>query len=159
MTQEGFESVAVFRERVREAVDDAVARRARRLTLVDPDFAAWPLDQQAWLEALTRFVQLPERRVVLIGSRFDGVQRANPRFVAWRRNWAHAVLALTPCEPGQELPTWLFADRSIGLRVLERVRWRGRVIGDGPELQRLADEIDAFAQRCEPTFPATTLGL
>ena len=159
MTLDDFESMAAFRERVREAVDEAVARRARQLALVDPDFAEWPLDQPAMLEGLTRFVQLPERRVVLIGRQFDSVQRQFPRFVRWRRTFAHAVQPLAPVDDGVELPTVLLADRSFALRVLERVRWRGRVVTEARAARLLADEIDAFAQRCEPAFAATTLGL
>jgi len=154
-----FESVAEFRARVRAVVEQAVALKARRLVLVDPDFVEWPLDQAAVLEGLTRFAQLPDRRVLLIGNRFDGVQRTHPRFVAWRRTYAHAAQPLAPAEEGVELPTMMQIDRNVGLRVLERLRWRGRMVEQGPDAQRLAEEIDALTQRCEPTFAATTLGL
>jgi hypothetical protein len=159
MTFDDFASVAAFHERVGEAIDEAAARRCRQLTLVDPDFAAWPLERPAVIAALTRFIQLPERRVVLVGLRFDAVQREQPRFVRWRRTYAHAVHALAPVDESCELPTVLLADRGLGLRVLERLHWRGRVVTDPRALAVLADEVDAFAQRCQPVFAATTLGL
>lgn len=158
MNQDDFESMATFRERMCEAVEEAVHRRVRQLTLVDPDFAAWPLEEARWLDALTRLVHLPERRVVMIGRQFEGVQGSRPRFVAWRRTHAHAVQPLAP-DDGVELPTLLLAGREFAVRVLERVRWRGRIVVDRQEVHWLADETDALAQRCAPTFPATTLGL
>jgi hypothetical protein len=158
MDKDDFESMATFRERVREAVEEAVQRHVRQLTLVDPDFAAWPLDEPAWLDALTRFVHLPQRHVVMIGGSFDGVQLHQPRFTRWRRTYAHAVQPLAP-QDGIELPTLLLAGRELVVRVLERDRWRARVILDRQEAHQWADQIDALAQRCGPTFSATTLGL
>jgi len=125
MTLDDFESMAAFRERGARGRRRSRGTARPQLALVDPDFAEWPLDQPAMLEGLTRFVQLPERRVVLIGRQFDSVQRQFPRFVRWRRTFAHAVQPLAPVDDGVELPTVLLADRSFALRVLERVRWRG----------------------------------
>jgi hypothetical protein len=158
MIWDDFASMADFRDRVREAIEEAVTRRVRRLTLVDPDFEAWPLDEPALLEALTHFAQLPNRQLVLIGRHFESVRRRQPRFVAWRRTFAHAVQALA-AEEGVDVPTLLLADREFALRVLEHVHWRGRAVTDRLELHRLAEGTDALAQRCEPTFAATTLGL
>ncbi len=154
-----FEASTSLGERVQTAVEQAVAQRARQLTVVDPDFAAWPLNQPALLEALTRFVQLPDRRFVLVAGRFDVMQRDHPRFVAWRRNWAHAVQTLAPVDEATELPTLLLADRTFGLRVFDREHGLGRVFVESAGTNRLAEDIDAFVQRCEPSFPASTLGL
>jgi hypothetical protein len=41
---------------------------------------------------------LPQRRLVLLAHQFGTLERLHPRFVAWRRTWAHAVDAWTPSE-------------------------------------------------------------
>ena len=53
----------------------------------------------------------------------------------------------------------LLADRTLAVELLDRVEWRGRVLTDDRRIHRLADDIDVFLQRCEPTFGASTLGL
>jgi hypothetical protein len=159
MTPHEFDSLAAFGAAVGDAAAAAVVQRCRRLLMADPGFDDWPLEDSRLIDALTAFVRLPERRVVLLGERFDGVARACPRFVAWRRVWSHAVDALRPADDGVHLPTVLLADRSVAVQVLDRVHWRGRVLVDEPGVHRLGDEIDAFAQRSEPTFGVRTLGL
>lgn len=138
----------------------AVATRARRLTLVDADFAAWPLDDAALLQSLTAFLQLPQRRLVLLAYRFDTVQRGFARFVAWRRNWAHAVEAWTPPEDTEvRLPTLAIDDDRLSLQVFDTTHWRGRLQLDDREVRQWQDEIDALLQRCEAAFPVHHLGL
>jgi hypothetical protein len=159
MTPVEFDSLAGFCAAVCAAAQAALEQRARSLLLVSPGFEGWPLEEPALLEALAAFVRLPDRRVRLIASRFDGVARACPRFVAWRQVWSHRVEALTPAEDGAELPTLLLADRHLAVRVIDAQHWRGRVMVDRPAVHRLRHELDAFAQRCEPTFGASTLGL
>src|SRR5437762_1072306 len=74
------------------------AASPREITLVDVDFSPWPLDDSAVVDALTRWIHLPGRRLRLIGARFDIVQREQPRFAAWRGPYAHAVECLMPSE-------------------------------------------------------------
>lgn len=152
-------SVAEFHAAVVDAVGYAVVQRCRRLLLVDPRFDDWPLEDARLIDALTTFVRLPERRVVLLGDRFDEVARGCPRFVAWREVWSHCVDARRPGDDAVRLPTALLADRRAAVQVLDRVHWRGRLQVDEPGVHRLGDELDAFAQRSEPTFAARTLGL
>lgn len=159
MTPHEFDSLASYRTAVVDAAEAAVAQRCRRLLLVDPRFDDWPLEDPRFIEALAAFVRLPERRVVLLGERFDGVARSCPRFVAWRQVWSHAVEALRPADDGVHLPTVLLADRNIAVQVFDRVHWLGRVLVDEPGVHRLGDEVDALAQRSEPTFGVRTLGL
>jgi hypothetical protein len=136
-----------------------VAQRARRLVLADADFDEWPLEDAALLQALTEFVHLPGRQVLLLGRSFDAVARRCPRFVQWRRTWGHAVEARRPVDDDLDVPTVLLADRILAVEVLDKLHWRGRILQPGPAAMILSQEIDAFAQRTEPTFGATTLGL
>ena len=46
-------------------------KSGRDVTLVDVDFSAWPLNDIAVVDALTRWIQLPGRRLRLLGARFD----------------------------------------------------------------------------------------
>jgi hypothetical protein len=152
-------SLVDFRAAVVDAVAYALAQRCRRLLLVDPRFEDWPLEDGRLIDALTSFVRLPERRVVLLAERFDDVARNCPRFVAWREVWNHCVDARRPGDDAVRLPTALLADRRAAVQVLDRERWRGRMRVDEPGVHRLGDELDAFAQRSEVTFAVRTLGL
>src|SRR5262245_4135771 len=83
----------------------------REITLVDVDFSAWPLDHAAVIDALTRWIQLPGRRLHLIGARFDLVERRQPRFTAWRKPFAHAVQCMTPTDVDpSDMPAVLLFD-------------------------------------------------
>jgi hypothetical protein len=148
-----------FRQAVTDAVAQAVVRQARRLVFVDPDFEGWPLEEPALIDALTSFVRLPGRQVVLYGRNFDGVQRRCPRFVSWRRTWGHAIEAFRPPEETPGSPTLVLVDRTLAVHLIEKSRWRGRVIDGGAQIHLLAEELDAFAQRAEHAFAASTLGL
>jgi hypothetical protein len=148
-----------FQMAVHAAVREALALRARRILLLDEDYEPWALDDPALLDDLTAFVRLPGRGVQVIGRRFDGVARRCPRFVAWRRTWGHAIDVRRPVDDEARCPTLLLVDRALSVELLDRVRWRGRVSQNDPRTMVLSDEIDAFAQRTEPTFGATTLGL
>lgn len=153
------DSAKAFGDAIVASVAQALQRRARRLVFVDPDFADWPLDDTELHASLTAFARLPGRELVLLASSFDAMQRQCPRFVVWRRVWGHAVAAWRPADDEVSLPSVLVADRTIAVELLDRVDWRGRVLSDDRRIHRLADEIDVFLQRCEPTFGASTLGL
>lgn len=145
---------------LRWAVEHAVAVRARRLTWVDPDFTSWPLDDPALLQSLTGFLQLPQRRLVLLAQHFDVVSRAFPRFNAWRRDWAHVVEAWTPGEGVEaRLPMLAIDDDRLCLQVFDSTHWRGRLQLDDREVRQWREEIDALLQRCEASFPVHHLGL
>jgi hypothetical protein len=136
-------SKAEFGAAVLWALQASVAAGARRVVWVDPDFADWPLDAPELHETLTAWLRRPGRRLVLLASDFGGVPRQHPRFVVWRRLWAHAVEAWSP----------------FSVHVTDIQRWRGRV-SDDPRAARLwRDQIDAVLQRCETAFPINTLGL
>lgn len=153
------DSPRAFSDAVHWVAEEAVAQRCRRLLFTDSDFRAWPLGSERLHTALTAFVRMPGRQVVLMASRFDRVEPEHPRFFTWYRVWCHAVTALAPTEGGVELPCLAAADRRFGLILTDPSNWTGRRLSAETALFRSVDELDAFAQRCERSLPATTLGL
>ena len=138
----------------------AVELGARRIVCVDRDFAIWSLDDAARLESLAAWLRLPQRRLVLLAAHFDEVPRRHPRFVTWRRHFAHAVATLAaPEDLVDALPTLLIDDKGTLVRLVDAVHWRGRASDDEATARPWRDEIDAVVQRSEPSFPTTTLGL
>lgn len=153
------DSAEGFRRAVVAAVAEAVVRRARRLVLADPDFDAWPLEEADFLAALTDFARLPGRQVLLLARRFEGVARHRPRFVRWRQTWGHAVDARRPVDEEVVVPSLLLADRALMVELLDKEHWRGRVLQADGRVVVAAQEIDVLAQRTEPGWAGTTLGL
>ena len=135
------------------------AAAAREITLVDVDFSPWPLDDPAVVDALTRWIRLPGRRLRLLGARFDIIEREQTRFAGWRRPYAHAIECLRPSEldPG-DVPSLLWLGTGC-LELLERERWQARWTTERSSLALQRERIDALVQRCEPAWPVTVLGL
>lgn len=133
---------------------------ARDAYLVDVDFSPWPLGEPEVLDALTRWVRLPGRRLHLIGSRFDVLERDQSRFSQWRKRFAHALQSLTPSdvEPS-DMPCLLLLPGSTSLELLDRERWQGRLTSDRRALVAQRERVDAFLQRSEAAWPPTVLGL
>lgn len=153
-------SRADFHAALRWSLDHALASRSRRLTWMDPDFAIWPLGDPGLLQALTHWLKLPQRRLVLIAHRFDAVPRLHPRFVAWRRDWSHAIDAWAPSEGVEvHMPTLAIDDDRLCLQVFDSTHWRGRLSFSEQDVRQWRDEIDALLQRCEAAFPVHQVGL
>lgn len=145
---------------LRWAVRQAAESRSRRMLWLDPDFSLWPLDDPDLLSSLSVWLRLPQRRLVLLAHQFGAIERLHPRFVAWRRQWSHAVDAWTPAEGNDvKLPTLLIDDRQLCLQVFDNTQWRGRLSVDERAVRQWHDEIDALLQRCEAAFPVRPLGL
>ena len=152
-------SRAEFVAAVHWGVQAAAERGARRLCFVDPNFADWPLESPALLELLTTWLRLPQRQVVLLAETFEEVVRFKPRFVVWRRSWAHAIQAWSPHDLPANLPTVLVDDGPVCVVLADRLHWRGRAAADARDAQRQREQIDAVLQRSEPAFPVNNLGL
>jgi len=153
-------SRADFMAAIPWCVGQAAVGQARRLVFCDPDFLDWPLDDPILLEALGTWLRQPQRRLVLLAASFDELQRRRPRFVAWRRTYAHAIEALLPAEDlAPALPTLLLDDGVLCLHLSDKRLWRGRITLESTRARAWRDRIDAVLQRSEPGFPATALGL
>lgn len=141
-------------------VQTATARGARSITCVDADFAQWPLDDPSLLQALTPWLRLPQRRLVLLAAAFAAMPSRHPRFVRWRRDWSHAIDTLqAPEELARGLPCALLDDRDLNVQLLDSVHWKGWAALDARAAHLLREQIDVVLQRSELGFPATTLGL
>lgn len=154
------DSRASFRAAVIWGVERAIAQGARRLTWSDPDFGSWPLDDPALLDVLAGWLRRPDRQLTLLAATFDELPRRHPRFVDWRRSWAHVVHGWqAPEDIAAGLPTLMHDDGSVLVRLVDSARWHGKASLDAREARLARDETDAFLQRSEPSFAANPLGL
>ncbi len=150
-----------FAPAVRWAVATAIADGARTITAVDTAFGEnWPSDDPDLHRQLATWLRLPQRRLVLLAAGFDDVPRLHPRFVQWRRDWAHAITPMqAPEEWATTLPTVLLDDRRVSVVRLDAVSGRGRASLEPRTRLHWHDQTDAVLQRASPAFPVTTLGL
>jgi hypothetical protein len=138
----------------------AIARGARTMWWLDPDFRDWPLDDAALLDTLAAWLRLPGRHLVLVAADWSRATREHPRFSRWRLPWSHAVdTRRVQDEDAGAVPTLLLDDGPLSVQVLEREYWRGRCSRDAVDAHALRERFDALTQRSEPDFPPTTLGL
>ena len=154
------DSRTAFAAAIRWGFDAAIEAGARRLLLVDRDFAEWPLDEPALHDRLTAWLRLPKRRLVLLADEYEVVTRRHPRFVRWRADWSHAIDAFSPlAEDRVELPTLLVDDGAISVQLIDAVHWRGRADRDPRQALSWRETLDAVLQRSEPAFAVNRLGL
>jgi hypothetical protein len=153
------DSRGAFHTAVAAGFAEAASVGCRELIISDTDFGDWPLSERAVIESLTQWAQA-HRRLTVVATQFDTVVLKHARWVAWRRTWSHVVECRVndELEAGQ-MPTLLLAPGLLGLRLVDPLRYRGRVSHERPDLLLWAEEIDAVLQRSVPSFPATTLGL
>ncbi len=154
------DSHEAFTDAIRWGMAAAMADGARSITCVDPSFEWWPLDDLSLLDALTAWLKLPQRRLVLLAAHYDEVPRRQPRFTSWRVHWAHAIQALQcPQEFAAELPSVLIDDRRVCVHLIDPLQGRGRAERDVRARLRWQEKLDVVLQRSEPAFAVTTLGL
>lgn len=145
---------------LRWGFESAAADGARCITCVDSSFEHWPLDDPGLLDGLTAWARLPQRRLVLLAAHYSEVPQRQPRFTAWRRDWAHTVTALqSPAEFAADLPTLLLDDRRLSVHLVDALNWRGRAAVDARTWLRWQEKVDVVLQRSEAAFVVTTLGL
>ena len=155
----GIASRADFSGAVRAAFAAAEQGGAREILIVDPDFAEWPLNEQAVIDSLSRWID-SQRRLVVLAHRFDELARRQLRFVEWRRQWAHVVSCRHDPElDAEQIPTSMLVPGHTCVRLLDRVRYRGTVSNRPVDLTECRQTVDALLQRSVEAFPVTTLGL
>lgn len=152
-------SRADFHAALLAGLDEAHAASAPELWLVDRDFANWPLGDRAVVERLQAWIT-SRRQLRLLALDFRGLGERAPRWVAWRRPWAHAVscFEIHP-ELAGEVPSLLLLPGRLAVRLFDPDRYRGSVERAPVELVRCRELVDALSQRASPAFPVTTLGL
>jgi len=148
-----------FQQALREVFAALPASSCREVLLCDEDFADWPLGEVAVVDALSRWIN-SRRKLVVIARHFDEVQRRHPRWVQFRRQWAHAV----DCQGAEAvdvrpLPVALLATGGCVLRLADAVHHRGRLSIEEVDIRLTREGIDAILQQSGPAFPPTTLGI
>ncbi|KQV92266.1 hypothetical protein [Pelomonas sp. Root1237] len=164
MNAQTFAGRADFQRLLVEALAWADAQGCRELHAWDADFVDWPLSEAAALAALTAWAR-NGRQLHLLALQYDDVVRRHPRFVRWRRDFAHCVTARA-VEPELRLeaaPASLLlavgAESTLSLRLFDHHLWRGELSLDPAERLRGLEWFDALAQRSSDSFAPTTLGL
>jgi hypothetical protein len=142
----------------------AVSQGCRELFAWDADFVEWPWSEAPVLEALTAWAQRG-RTLHLLALDYEDLQRRHPRFVRWRRDFGHCVVAkaadpeLRPDAGPQSLLVMRAATAGRCLRLFDKGLWRGEVSEEPAERLLAMEWFDAMTQRSSDAFPATTLGL
>lgn len=164
MTAQTFAGRAEFQRLLVEALAWAGEQRCLELHAWDASFVDWPLSDAAALAALTAWAQ-PGRHLHLLALQYDDVARRQPRFVRWRRDYAHCVTARAvepefALEGGPEsLLLAVGPEACLSLRLFDRYLWRGELSLDAAQRLRGLEWFDAVAQRSDDSFAPTTLGL
>jgi hypothetical protein len=160
MLEEGlFDSWTEFEALVQHFFAEAVQVQAPEIWISDPDFSRWPLGQMAVVESLAQWARAP-RKLTLLASDYAPLAQRHPRWVAWRRQWAHVVECKTPhASERLEVPTLLIAPGRVSIQRFPGVRCRGKVSRQDLDIQACSEEFDALLQRSVDSFPATVLGL
>jgi hypothetical protein len=153
------QSHSEFIDVVRSMLSQIDTSGTREVTLADTDFSPWPLDDLAVLDALTRWIRLPARRLRLVGNRFDVIQREQSRFASWRKPFAHAIECWSPTDlDAGDMPSVLLLDAAY-VELLDRERWQARQSSERRSLVVQRERLEALMQRCEAAWPVTVLGL
>lgn len=137
----------------------APPQRPRQAWLVDRHFADWPLDEPAVLDGLSAWLRPGGRCLVLVGLDFDSTARALPRFARWRRDWSHRLEVWRPVDGLLPAAMRGLVVAGVAWQWLDAPDWRLRQLSSPVQIRALHEEVADFLQRCEPAWPATTLGL
>ena len=150
---------AGFQAALRAAFAETADAGCREIWLADTDFVDWPLGERGVVADLTRWVA-SHRRLHLVAAQFDGLAQRHPRWVAWRRDWAHAVDCRSNAERGPgAVPTLMIAPGHFTLELHDPLAFRGRVSRDAADAGRLRIRLDAVLQQSVAAFPAHVTGL
>ena len=131
----------------------------QEVLLADTCFADWPLDDPAVLSSLAHWLRPPGRRLRLIGIDFEAVAQSHPRFARWRRDWTHRIEVLMPADGALAPGLRLLLAGPIAAQWLDAPDWRLLVVTQPLQVAVLREKCADFLQRCQPAWPATTLGL
>ena len=153
-----------FRDRFRSMLVTA-CESGGECRWVDADFSQWPLGELAITDALQRWMlQHGGAKVTLLAGRFDVLQRAHPRWLAWRQTWSHRVGCWQASDEIvadlRSMFIWRDQGRDVaGIRMLDAVTATGQWTMDPAVLGLWQADFDAYLQRSSEGMPCTTLGL
>lgn len=164
MNAQNFAGRSDFQRVVQETLAWAAEQGCRELHAWDASFVDWPLSDAQVLASLGAWARTG-RYLHLLALQYDDVVRRHPRFVRWRRDYAHCITARA-VEPELRLeaaPESLLlavaAAGTVTVRLFDRHLWRGEVSLETGDRLRSMEWFDAAAQRSSEAFAPTTLGL
>lgn len=164
MNAQTFAGRGEFQRVLQEMLAWAAEQGCRELHAWDASFVDWPLSDAQVLASLASWARAG-RQLHLLALQYDDIARRHPRFVRWRRDYAHCVTARA-VEPELRLEaapeSLLLAVGAAGVvtvRLFDRHLWRGEVSPEAGERLRSLEWFDAAAQRSSEAFAPTTLGL
>lgn len=164
MNAQTFSGRSEFHRVVQETLAWAAEQGCRDLHAWDASFVDWPLSEAAVLSSLASWARAG-RQLHLLALQYDDVVRRHPRFVRWRRDYAHCVTsrAVEPEFRLEAAPESLLlavsATDAVTIRLFDRHLWRGELSLEAGDRLRSMEWIDAAAQRSFEAFAPTTLGL
>jgi hypothetical protein len=153
-----FEGREAFRQNVRDALACADREGWREIILSDADFHDWPLGERAVVDSLNAWASTG-RKLVMLAKSYDEVTRTHPRFVSWRRTWAH-IIECRRCATADPLilPSALWTSGWV-LRRLDPERCTGVCTLIPERRLALRESIEEWLRQSSAGFPTTTLGL
>jgi hypothetical protein len=158
LPQGRFEGRDAFRQNVRDALACAAREGWRELILSDADFHDWPLGERAVVDSLNAWAH-SGRTLVMLARSYEDVLRTHPRFVGWRKTWAHLI----DCRRNARgdavgFPSVLWSSAWV-MRRLDPEHCTG-VCTSAPEPRVASREsLKEWLGQSSPGFPVTTLGL
>ena len=164
MNAQAFAGRAEFERLLVEALAWAAGQGSRQIHAWDASFVDWPLSTAPGLAALAAWAR-PGRQLHLLALQYDDIVRRHPRFVRWRRDYAHCISAraVDPEVRLEAAPESLLLATGVTaswtLRLFDRHLWRGEVSMEAAPRQRALEWFDAMTQRSSDSFAPTTLGL
>ncbi len=153
-----FEGRAAFQQLVRDALVRAGAEGWPELVMADATFEDWPLREKVVVDALQAWSKTG-RRFTMLATRYDGVLRNQPRFVAWRKTWSH-IIDCRQCRNDDPLdfPSALWSP-AWSLQRLDLAHSTGMAGAEPRRRVMLREMLNERLRASTPGFAATTLGL
>lgn len=153
-----------FQDRFRATLAMAAASTGE-CRWVDVDFSHWPLGERAITDLLQQWMrEHGGASLTVLAAQFDALQRAHPRWLAWRQTWSHRVRCWQASDEivADLKPMFTWRDKGgdrAGIRMLDSVTAVGQWTTDPAVLALWQADFDAYLQRSSEGMPCTTLGL
>ncbi len=144
---------------LRQAFEQAALVGTEELLMSDPDFSLWPLGEVGVVQSLTDWAA-SRRRLTVLAQNYDDIVRRHPRWVVWRRQWAHIVRCRAPenAEVGI-VPGVLIVPGVVTVCLWGARQFRASVSTCIEDEQLARDQVGALLQRSVDAFSACVLGL
>ncbi len=153
-----FEGREDFRQRVRDALACAEQEGWREIFVSDAGFHDWPLGERAVVDSLLAWSR-SGRRFVMLARSYDELTRSHPRFVSWRKTWAH-IIECRRCATADplDLPSVMWTS-GWAMQRLDPERSTGVCTLIPERRVAIRESLEEWLRQSAAGFPVTTLGL